>query len=565
MKAHALDLGQMSPDDVKQIDIVKIFSNKKCLVADDFPEIRGSLKRSLRSYGAEHVDTAADGTDAVKLCSTNKYDIVICDYNLGTGKDGQQVLEEVRFLRVLLMTSLFVLLTGEQSREMVLGALECQPDDYITKPYTEQSLKSRLNRAIIRHEALIHIKQSIAEGNYRKALEGCNEMIANGSRYAKDCIKMKGQLLFLLRELKEAKALYESILDKRPMVWAKLGLGKTLVEIGDLETAEDLMEEVLQEDERYIEAHDMLADINVKRNDMLGAQKAMERATHISPKSVTRHRELAELADINHDDEVSLKAHQSAIKWGNNSCHESPQDYFNFVRKVADSTKGDKSTESKQLIKQANTFLDRARKRYGSSPEVEAQALMVESQLAVSMGNKDKAKTMVDKASKLYNNVRAPSVNSSLEFARTLYAMDEEEQARAILTSVAASNPKDKKLLRIIDGITGEPISDEGKGQAAKLTKSGINAYDEKDFEAAIEVFNQALATYPKHIGLNLNLVQAVTAFDEENGATHQHEKVCRRCLRAIGDLKSDHKQFKRYAYIQKQLSKLYPDLLGSI
>lgn len=561
----ALDLGQMSPDDVRQIDIVKIFSNKKCLVVDDFPEIRGSLKRSLRGFGAEHVDTAADGTEAVKLCAANKYDIVICDYNLGTSKDGQQVLEEVRFLRVLLMTSLFVLLTGEQSREMVLGALECQPDDYITKPYTEQSLKTRLNRAIIRHEALIHIKQAIADGNYRKALESCNEMISNGSRYAKDCIKMKGQLLFLLKELKEAKALYESLLDKKPMVWAKLGLGKTLIELGQLDAAEDLMEEVLQEDERYIEAHDMLSEIHTRKNDIHSAQKAMERATYISPKSVIRHRELAELADINHDDDVSLKSHQNAIKWGFNSCHESPQDYFNFVRKVADVTKGDTSNESKTLVKQANTFLERARKRYGSTPEVEAQALMVETQLHVSLGQADKAQDTAAKATKLYNNVRAPSVQSSLEFARTLYAMDDEEQARAILTSVAANHPNDKKLLRIIDGITGEPISDEGKGQAAKLTKSGINAYDAKEFEEAIKVFNQALVAYPKHIGLNLNLVQAIAAYDEEAGPSHTHEKACRRCMRAIGNLKTDHKQFKRFAFIQKQLSKLYPNLLSSI
>ena len=32
----------------------------------------------------------------------------------------------------------------------------------------------------------------------------------------------------------------------------------------------------------------------------------------------------------------------------------------------------------------------------------------------------------------------------------------------------------------------------------------------EKDFEAAIEVFNQALATYPKHIGLDKLNLQAL-------------------------------------------------------
>ena len=101
MKAQAVDLDQVSPDDMKQIDIIKIYSTKKILVLDDFPEIRGDLKRTLKKFGCEHVDTAATGEEAIKLCGQHKYDIVISDYNLGNGKDGQQVLEEVRHLRVL--------------------------------------------------------------------------------------------------------------------------------------------------------------------------------------------------------------------------------------------------------------------------------------------------------------------------------------------------------------------------------------------------------------------------------------------------------------------------------
>jgi len=151
----------IKPGELRQIDIIKIYSTKRCLVIDDFPEIRGSLTRTLRTFGAKSVDTAADGEEAIRQCTGHKFDIVLCDYNLGAGKDGQQILEEVRFLRVLLMTSLFVMITGESSREMVLGALECQPDDYITKPYTQASLKLRLNKAIIRHEALIHIKTDL--------------------------------------------------------------------------------------------------------------------------------------------------------------------------------------------------------------------------------------------------------------------------------------------------------------------------------------------------------------------------------------------------------------------
>ncbi len=553
-----------NPNDIKQIDIVKIYANKKCLIIDDFPEIRGSLSRTLKNMGVAAVDTAADGQEAIKLCANKTYDIVLCDYNLGSGKDGQQVLEEVRFLRVLLMTSLFVMITGESSRHMVLGALECQPDDYITKPYTQQSLKTRLNKAIVRHEALIHIKRAISKGNYKQALEYCNEMIEEGHRYAGDCLKMKGQLHFLLKQLKEANDVYESVLGKKPVVWAKLGMAKTQIELENLDVAEDILKEVIDEDERYVEAHDMMAEVQTARNDLIAAQEATENATRVSPKSALRHRKLASLADQNHDDEMALKSHQQSIKWGMNSCHESEQDYFNYARKVSDVVKGDDSNEAKVLVKNANSFLDRARKRYSDRPDVAVQAQMVETQVLSAQGKDDAAQKSHEKAKGLYNDLAAPPVEASLEMARSMYALDEEDDARELLTKLAARHEGNDEVMRVIDGITGEPITDAGKKVAAGLTKKGIGSYEEKSFEAAIDVFNEALFTYPKHVGLNLNLIQAIISEAEGAGYKQKHEAMVKRSLRAVGNIGEDHKQHKRYKFLVKQLAKNYPGTVAT-
>ncbi|WNO08855.1 tetratricopeptide repeat protein [Teredinibacter sp. KSP-S5-2] len=552
----------LAEDGLKQIDIVKIYNNKKCLVIDDFPEIRGSLTRTLKTFGAQSCDTAADGEEAIKLCSKKRYDIVLCDYNLGAGKDGQQILEEVRYLRVLLMTSLFVMITGESSREMVLGALECQPDDYITKPYTQASLKVRLNKAIVRHEALLPIKKAISDGDYRNALELCNDMIANQSKYSADCLKMKGQLHFLLKQLKEAQALYESVLGKKPVMWARLGMSKTLLAQKKYDAAEKMLSEIIAEDDRYIEAHDMLTELHLEKKETQLAQKSTEKATQISPKSVLRHRRLAKLAEQNHDDEIALKSYQHSIKWGLNSCHESEQDYFNYARKAADVTKGDQTSDAKMILKQANTFLDRARKRYADRPEVTAQAQMVETQLLLSEGKEDKAAESAQKAKQLYNGLSAPNLETSLEFARTLHALDEEDEAREVLAQLAARHENNAEVMQIIDGITGEPISDTGKQVAAKLTKQGIGSYEQKNFETAISVFEEALFTYPKHVGLNLNLIQAILADTEATGCQDKYEKLCRKCLRAVGNIPPDHKQHKRYAFLYKQLEKHYPAAL---
>ncbi|WP_096085185.1 tetratricopeptide repeat-containing response regulator [Agaribacterium haliotis] len=549
-------------DGLKQIDIVKIFSDKRCLVIDDFPEIRGSLTRTLKNFGAQAVDTAADGEEAIKLCQNKKYDIVICDYNLGSGKDGQQVLEEVRFLRVLMMTSLFVMITGEQSREMVLGALECQPDDYITKPYTQASLKVRLNKAVVRHQALLHIKKAISDGDYRQALQYCNDAIKEGTRYGTAILKIKGQLHFLLKQLKEAESVYESILSKKPVVWAKLGMGKTLLELDKLDGAEEMFQSILDEDERYVEAHDMLAELNERKKDFLAAQRHVEKATEVSPKSVLRHRRLAKLAEFNNDDDQALKSYQQTIKWGLNSVHESDQDYFNYARKAAHVASGSSNSDSKALIKQANSVLDRARKRYSNNDAIAVQAQMVESQLARASGDEKRASSALSKARTMYGQLETPNVDASLEFARTLHAFDEEDEARSLLKDLALRHSGNEELMGIIDSITSEPISDEGRAIATQLTKDGIGAYDSKDYAQAVEVFNEALAAYPNHTGLNLNLIQAVLAHVERSGRDDHTTGLVRRSLKAIGSLDEQHKAHKRYSFIIKQVGKFMPDLL---
>lgn len=552
----------MQATDLKQIDIVKIFSDKRCLIIDDFPEIRGSLTRSLKTFGAKSVDTAADGEEAIKLCSSKKFDIVICDYNLGSGKDGQQVLEEVRFLRVLMMTSLFVMITGEQSREMVLGALECQPDDYITKPYTQATLQMRLNKAVVRHEALLHIKKCISEGDYRKALEYCNQMLKEGTKYTTAVIKIKGQLHFLLKQLVEAKSIYEKVLSNKPVVWAKLGLGKTLIDMDKLDCAETVLKEVVDEDERYVEAHDMLSDIYTKKNDYISAQNAVETATHVSPKSTLRHRKLAKLAERNNADDVALKSYQQSIKWGFNSVHESEQDYFDYARKVANITSGSESADSKTLVKQANTFLDRARKRYSNRDEVGVQAQMVETQLHIAAGDSNKAEKSLSKSKQMYSELAAPPVETSLEFARTLHASDDEKAARELLTNLAVRHENNPEVMQIIDSITSEPISEAGRSAATQLTKDGINSYESKDFIKAISVFNEALASYPNHVGLNLNLIQAICSAADNEGHSDRNEALIKRSLRVVSSLPEDHNQYKRFDFLQKQIQKFYPAVL---
>ena len=108
---------------MQKLDLIKLYSNKRALVVDEFPDMRASIRRMLRSFGVETVDVANDGGDAMARCRENQYDIIICDYSLGKGKNGQQILEELRFTQSLNHQAIYILVTAEVTRSMVFGAL----------------------------------------------------------------------------------------------------------------------------------------------------------------------------------------------------------------------------------------------------------------------------------------------------------------------------------------------------------------------------------------------------------------------------------------------------------
>ena len=542
---------------MQQIDVIKIYGTKKCLIIDDFTEVRGSLKRMLKAFGASHIDTAATGKDAVQLCKARSYDVVLCDYNLGTGKDGQQILEELRYLRALMNTSLFVMITAESSRQMVLGALECQPDDYITKPITQASLRLRLDKALLKHEVMIEIKRAVDNRDYRGGLQLCDQVISEHKRYASDCLRIKAQLFYLLAEYPQAEQIYRDALAVKPQIWATLGLGKTLLAMGQLDEAETLLQAVIDEDCRYVEAHDLLAQLYEMRKDPLAAQAATARATEVSPKSVLRHRKLAELAERNHDDEVCIDSHQNAIKWGLDSCYESPQDTFNFARKIAETVNGETTGEAKAKAEQAMKSLNRVTKRFGEDSEVAMQAKLVESQVHASQERTDEAQKTAEEARVLYEEAENPDVNASLDYARTLLATQQGEQAQKLLVRLARENPDDAGLIAKIDSLAPEPVSEAGKKMAGDLTRKGISLHERKRHREAINTFTEAIGLYPKHIGLNLNLVQVILAEAREKNNLYQYNSLYRRCLRQVMGIDRKHPQYERFSYLQRQIAKL--------
>ncbi|MBS3800868.1 MAG: response regulator, partial [Thioalkalivibrio sp.] len=122
------------------------------LVVDDFSNMRSTLRQMLLSAGYEDIDMAASGEDAIDKLGQRRYAIVLCDYNLGEGLDGQQVLDLARDRGLIDLSTLFIMVTAETTSDMVMGAVESIPDGYLSKPFTKDLLAVRLARGIRRKQ-----------------------------------------------------------------------------------------------------------------------------------------------------------------------------------------------------------------------------------------------------------------------------------------------------------------------------------------------------------------------------------------------------------------------------
>jgi two-component system response regulator RegX3 len=121
--------------------------NERILVVDDTPAILDAVTDALAAEGFQ-VQGTTEGSAALEAAETEPFDLVILDLML-PGLSGTEV---CRRLRAESPVPIIMLTARDAEADRVLG-LEIGADDYITKPFSEVELLSRV-RAILRRREL---------------------------------------------------------------------------------------------------------------------------------------------------------------------------------------------------------------------------------------------------------------------------------------------------------------------------------------------------------------------------------------------------------------------------
>lgn len=291
------------------IDLAK----KTVLVIDDFQNMRATLRQMLLSIGVQEVDSALKAEEALERMRAKRYDIVLCDYNLGSGMDGQQLFEAARSEGIIGHGTTFIMVTAENSSEMVMGALEALPDAYLTKPFTKDLLRARLARALPRKAPLQKVDDALRKGDSAGAIAHLDGLLADNPANSQELLRLKAELALNSGDAATAAAVCRQALESKPVAWALTLLGRIAMQSGRPAEAEKLFREAIALTPAYMAAHDGLAAALEAGGNTQAACDVLVTAVERSAKSLPRQLALGRLAQALKKADVAERAWRRVI------------------------------------------------------------------------------------------------------------------------------------------------------------------------------------------------------------------------------------------------------------
>ena len=475
------------------------------LIVDDFQGMRTMLRDFVRMMGITQVSTASNGKDALNQLGSARFDVVICDYNLGPGVNGQQVLEEAKLRNLVGVSTIWVMVTAEKTTDMVMGAAEVKPDDYLLKPVSQVLLQSRLEKLIARKQSLGIVEAAIRAEDFGSAIGHCDQLLKDKVVNSQEILRIKSDLLLTMGDHAAAKLLFESVLAVRNIAWAKTGLGKVLFYAQDHAGAAALFEQVLQDNRMYLEAADWLAKTFDAMGELAKAEQVLLDAVKLSPNSPVRQKNLGDTAFKNGSLDVAQVALEKTIKISEFSTHKNPAVYASLAEVFAE----------KNSPQEALSVLKRSKADFRSNPSAALQTASAESRVYQKMGQTDKAQAALAAAEQLVEQL-ADKVTPELlvDVAKSQFKLGQKDKACSLLRRVIQNNHENATLSSQIEAVfASENLEQEGSAllnasrqEVIDINNQGVTLAKQGDFEQGVKLLRTAVQQLPGSEAVIINL-----------------------------------------------------------
>ena len=528
-------------------------ARKHTLIVEDFAEFARAVRAMLHSMGATHADIVYNAEDAIEACKAQKYDIILSDYNLGSKKDGQQLLEELIKYKLIKSNCIFLMLTAENTSAMVMGAVEYQPDGYIAKPFNGTLLKNRLQRAIEKKDTLHPALRAIANKNWQQALNSVAEIMSEHPKYRMSCLRIQFKALKNLNQLDKALKLVSEIIAERSVPWALEAVGEIHFLQKDYTKALDIFKTMTKEYPMALEGFDWLAKVQTILGHPTEAQETLAKAIQKSPKSLERQKNLGELAEANNDIQVMTEAYKNAVKYGENSAFSSPEEYIKLTSAFTKQLESDRDTISDKVINEAEQTFEKLNKNFSSTHSNLLRSNIAQASFYNACNQPDKVENHVNQSKKHLSQLDEQlSPEASLEMSNSLSNLGKKELADEILNDAIQQNLDNPEFIQKASEISDNKELINISKQASKHNMKAISFFKSENYSDAISAFSEAHNLSPKNINIRLNYVQSLLKQAQLGNNRDKMIEVADSIISDMPALSFSDKRYARYSELNR-------------
>ncbi|AWB64962.1 hypothetical protein C2869_00235 [Saccharobesus litoralis] len=542
-------------------------ADKKILVVDDQRPFQLMLKGILLSLGARSVVLVSSGEAAVSACKEVKFDIFFIDYNLGTvGKNGRQLLEEIQGRRLMKPESLFLIVTGESHRPMVLGALENQPDDYLMKPFSQVVLKKRLEKTYAKKIAFTAVFTAILNDQIPEAIKICRKLIHPRFRYKNYCTHLLIELLCKNQNYDEAEQLLNQVLEVKRQTWAVLQLAQVYYFQEKYKKTVFSINEVLIASPLLIDAYDTLAKAYFKMGQPKLAYDTAVKGSELSPYSIDRQFFLADIARSCAEYETVKNCTKMILDLSRRSYKQKPEYLLNYIRASVEAAEFAKDKKSSHKFQQeASLAIQRGRSddALDSKFNYENFASLCNARIDAIAGQYYLAKKQLYEQIEKAGKIEDLTLQLVPDAYILLTQIGDYEQASQLVEPLKEITEKDPYIAGCISQRL--EMTRDNRDLFSHYHSLGVKAYKAGEYSQSIEAFSEAIQQAPMHTGASINLIQSIIkqldSLEDEKAKEYDYElcQLLHKTTRIVHGLSLPTEHQDRYQVLLPQIKKYSP------
>ncbi|MCP4238099.1 response regulator [Marisediminitalea sp.] len=540
------------------------YKDVSILVVEDQRPFLVLLKGLLTNLGAKDVMMATQADHALKYCRNHKIDIVVCDLHLGSNKkNGYELYQELMHRKLLAPTSVFLLISADAARPVVLGSLEHNPDDYLLKPFSQAQIKNRLNKAWKKNQFFHDVYNALSDEQYSVA-HTLLESMDVPAVYYRESIHLKVEVFWAQRKYAEAISLLQSETALLPSQWAQLALGKSYLAKREFQLAIKCAAKVLELNRYDPDAHDIIAQAKSALHFPEEAMENMRLALKYSPYSLARQQLASQIALKNGDFPLLVESSLATWQLSKNTIFKRISYWCNHIGFLLDAAEAAENKaqrhryQQEALLQVQRALQDDAILRLDEPFDIDIFTDIVSARVDVIDGKLIDAKKTI-MASQINIESRFTEYPASLApgSIQTLLNLGEFEEVNRVLNTLKEEKTELDSGTRQLIAQYSEQAKD-GEDKYTHINRRGIQLYQEEKYADAKEAFTTALGLAPVNTGIALNLLQCqVKLFGQANKLDPLLVKEARQVYKIVNNAPMREQHQSKFENLQDELIRL--------